>query len=761
MITRLARAAAVALALLVAPVPGYVSAQSPDEASPLIDLGTMIDGLVGGGVRTDSEPAPPSGLDAQPLRPAAAAEPADRAVDRASEAAPRPAAQSRLLAQPSLLGTPGSLVTLGHDGLVRLAGERSTARLGIDLPPMSRDRVLVLTYRNSINVLPQDSALVVSVNGGEAVIFELDAFDGFRTVEIQSSDLVPGTNVVTVEANHRHRIFCGIAASFQIWTEIDFGASGVPISAETFANGTASFEAALANIEGGGPLTLRAAPGAVAEVVDALAVRLAAATGSAMEIGSAYDPVIDGNGRPRVVVGRGAAPSASVVLGGDGAVVLRVVHGPVPGAPSAALPDLDDLLAFSGAASSAGPATRLLVPGLATVLADLGYAPQPEIASFMRQTIEFRLPVDWLTLSSQQALLLLEYGFAEGLAPGARLLVKVNETTVRLLPLDRGGGVQPTLDIGFLASLLGPGLNRLSFEIIVEAQNPEFTCPPWPSDIVSISPGSTLVVPPMPRMHFDGMEWALPGLSASGVVFGQGERIGSGGMPPGEQQRFASLMLQEPEAYINEPPEKVSLRVLDVGEFWAAVVGELPIGRSDILAVLAPSFDVRPPLASALVTRDGGSFAGITRRVAGAGAWVKGLAIPGGPRLESWLHGRTAKAILLQPMEDVPQSLVLILAATADPLEVGRAVVADRLKPEGPYGRVSLFHTDGTWSSWRPPFDAPRLGEPLTPFNIRAVLGNYASWLPIGFTGILFLLTLVSSALALLFIVRTREPNQR
>lgn len=755
---RRVRALAAALALLAA-LSAAARAQTGQE-SPLIDLGPVIEGLTGG---ETAAPAPPPGAGPSALPPPPApAMPAERTAPRA--AADESAAPDRgILVRPRLIEADTSLVTREGDGVVRLAGERTRARLGIDLPPPGPDPVLVLSYRNSINVLPRDSAIIVSINGTETARLEANAFDGFRTVEIEAPALVAGSNVVTVETIHRHRIFCGIEASFQIWTEIDLAASGVALPGFTPGDGEASLEAALAGLDGGTPLAVRAAPEADPRVVDALAARLAPAAGGLVEIGSAFDPVVDGAGRPRVVVERGPRASADIVLGGDGAVVLRVVHGPFGNDPSAALPDLSPLLDPGADGGIAGPGAPVLAPGRAAPLVDLGFEPRNDIASFFRETVEFRLPADWLALSSQKAVLFLDYGFAEGLPPGARLLVKANGTTVRLLPLDRGGGMQPTLDVGFLASLLGPGLNRLAFEVIIEAQNPELACPPWPDRILTVSPGSTLLVPDMPRMHFDGMEWALPSLSSAGVVFGRGDGIGSGGMRPRERERFAALMVPVPSEYRSEPPENVTLRVLTIDEFWPAAVGALPLDRASMLDVLAPPFEVVTP--DPFETANGGAgedlLAAALRRMRAALAWIRGLAVPGGPPLDDWLAGRTAEAILLQPEEDAPQSLLLILSPTADPLAVGRAIVADRLMPEGPHGRLALLHEDGAWSSWRPPFDPPRLEEPLTPWNMRAVLGNYASWLPMGFTGLLFLLTLLSAYVALLFVVRTRHPNQR
>ena len=263
--------------------------------------------------------------------------------------------------------------------------------------------------------------------------------------------------------------------------------------------------------------------------------------------------------------------------------------------------------------------------------------------------------------------------------------MKVNGTTVRLLPLDRGGGMQPTLDVGFLASLLGPGLNRLAFEVIVEAENPNLACPPWPQRLVTILPSSVLSIPDMPRMHFDGMELTLPSLAGSNVAFGQDERIGSGGLRPAEREELRALMAPAPRDYRLEAPENVSLTVLTIDQFGPAVTGDLAIDRSTVLSILAPAFKAPEPEGQDTLNRRlrddrPGPLSETISRVRAAGVWARRLAIPGGPPLTSWLSGRNARAILLQPAEDAPDDLVLILSPTADPATVARAIMDDRLK---------------------------------------------------------------------------------
>ena len=70
-----------------------------------------------------------------------------------------------------------------------------------------------------------------------------------------------------------------------------------------------------------------------------------------------------------------------------------------------------------------------------------------------------------------------------------------------------------------------------------------------------------------------------------------------------------------------------------------------------------------------------------------------------------------------------------------------------------------MLSAEGTWEIWSP-VRLPELREPLRLSNLRAVLGNYASWSPLLFTVTILGLALLSAIPALLFILFTRRRGQ-
>lgn len=475
-------------------------------------------------------------------------------------------------------------------------------------------------------------------------------------------------------------------------------------------------------------------------------------------MGTPWDPAIDSPPEPRIVLEAGAVASVGVVTGADGASVLRIVHSEAdPADPAAALPPLSAHADREHSFSTASSGVSLLVPGAEETIESLGFSQTANVASYIVETVSFRLPKDWLSLASQQGHLFLNYRFPAGLPPGANLLIKANGTTIRELPLDRDGGRElPTLDVGFLAALLGPGVNRIDFEAIIEAEDPELPCPPWPDAVLTIEPTSVLVVPAMPSMYFDGMERGLPSLSAAGLRYDSVEDNGNERFDNAERTEIA-VAVGYPADGVTQTADETTLNIVLADDYTSPLSGELGMTRRRLSGVLAAA------QGAGTASGAGAPGNGVIERVMNAptrmAGWFTGLALPGGPPLDAWLSNKSAVAILLQPTANRPNDITLILGSEVEPVDVARTIVADRLDSNGPRGRVALLTPEGQWQIWRPPFDPPRLSGPVTPGNLRVILGNYASWSPIGFAAVLFLLTLVSALIAIIYLRRTRDER--
>ncbi len=639
------------------------------------------------------------------------------------------------------------------DGIVRLTGEVQREDFFIDLPLAGAAQDVVLSYRIAINVLPEQSQLLIRINGADLSPIEPNAFEGFEQLILPGALLKEGRNEISVSAHHAHRIFCGPDATFAVWTEINTNTSGVRLLRRDLPTDATGLMMALrAQVAASGNLAVRMADDLVEDgLLDALGPRLTGLRGGGPVVlvtERAYGVAEGLVPMARITVVYGAAPAVDVRRAGDGAVVMLLTVG-----YDGKLPDLDTLLPLPAPVPNVAP----LPPGIETALAYLGFDQPNAFNRYTEQTVTFRLPDDWLLLASQKAVLRLGYGFPEGLPKGALMLVKVNGTTIRMLPLDRDGGkALPALDVDFRARLLLPGANALTFVTIVPGDPPNQPCPPMSAPLTIISPQSTLLVPPSPQMRMIGLDRPLVALQPdqiNGLVSATKDTPVSH-LPA----TLAAAMRPVAQA---ERISGASLTITSTGAEESLQLGDLGISRRDLARLLPAENALSLPEASP----DQTDPPGLTDRTK---RWFQGfvrdlvkLAIPDDGPLLAWLKDRPAEALLFIPKDDAPEAMWLMVRADNNPQRLASILAQARLSAEGPRGRFAILTPEGTWESWRTTRTAPQLLEPLSVRNFRVVAGNYASWSPLLFGGLLLSLTLLSVCLALVFVITTRGKRKR
>ena len=395
------------------------------------------------------------------------------------------------------------LVGANRDAIVRLAGESSAVDLSLFVPATLQATGFQLVLRTSINVLPERSSVTVIVNGAALPAVRPVALDGFVTVPLDNTVLQPGENSVRIESNLFHRIYCGPEASFALWIEVDTSLSGIILPSEyrPEPEDLVHLLAAQSALPQG--LSFHVADGVDPQMLGLVTARVLGLRGVRVQgvtIGSPYAPAGATGDLVRIALLPGAESTADVVTGGDGATVLRVRPGSVPEETSIAL---SSILPTEDALK---PTVAVLEPGVATTLGDLGREDAALRGHYILHEVPFQLPANWLVLGPQKGRLTLDYGFAEGLAEGAILLIKLNGITVRLLPLDvDGGDALAPLSIAFLASLLRSGVNVLAFEAIIPGNPPDLPCVNSDGPVLTIKGGSTVLVPASPKMRFPGI----------------------------------------------------------------------------------------------------------------------------------------------------------------------------------------------------------------------------------------------------------------
>lgn len=777
--------AACALCVMALAAPQPVVAQ--DDTPPTITLG-------GSQSTAPGETAPPADA---PVTPAPAEPQADAPVIRLQ---PRAATEDVPLAPPverdraTVAAAPGvdwllpliapiaqlpREVRIGESlpapGILRLTGETARSRLTLELPDtVIPPAELQLALRSGVDVLTGTATLQASVNGAEPVEVQLRSIGDFATISLPAPDLTTGHNTIDLTVQQPHRIYCGPDASFHVWTEIDLANSGASVPADALRADAEGFALAMrAQLARSGTLDLLAD-----EIVDTGVLRRAA---------DAIMASLSGQGRMRVTSFYEAeAPRfAAVALiaskrnavsyrrGASGAIVLQVEYQG---------DQLPDLAAALPAPADADVPLVQITPGRTVPLSALGTEDIVGNTHYFRHDVAFSLPDDWLLLANQKARLTLRYGFGRSLAQGAILLVKVNDQTVRLLPLDRDGGqILPPLPVGFNANLLHPGRNTLSFEMMVPGAPANEACPVRTTDMLVVLADSTLEVPTSPAMTLPGMAAPFSGLMPANVTVPDAV---AGNLDLQAQAIRLASALRDPTA----PQEGVTLTLARLNELNLVPLDDAQVTLGRVQALLFSR--AAPPDATGAAAgqttqaytlaepnpRDGDATGGpgpfrrlgswfASRVVSQDGLWrdvqsFRQTAFQGSQQsLQDWMADRQGDALLWRPDPAQPDALWLILGPrmTADD-------IADRLNrliaSRSAIGEAAVLRTDGTWDIWTP-IRPPVLAERLMGGNLRTILGNYASWSPFLFTLALLGLALLSALPALLYVLSTRDRRGR
>ncbi|WP_126975479.1 cellulose biosynthesis cyclic di-GMP-binding regulatory protein BcsB [Frigidibacter oleivorans] len=775
-VVHLPKAALAALMLAPLLAAGPAAAQEGEAGSPTIllpDLPAADPASPGTAATPAADAADADSADAAPTAtPPAVTPPATGPLPgigavRRDAAAPVPAAGSgdwRLgFGLPP--GLPEGRVTMGaslpQDAILRLTGETVQQDMTLVLPDGAAiPGTLDLVLRSGINLLPQQSRLVVRVNDTEAGTFPLDQQDGWGQIAIPGDALVPGVNRILLDLTQHHRIFCGPEASFGVWTEIDMMRSGVSLAAGDVPLAADSFRVLATNaVSRGLPVEVRMQPGVDPATLGTVmqAVRAILPQMPEVRVLSPYDPVQGAGRRVGISIEQGTTASIRFLRNAQGALILRVTEGD----------GLDRLLAQGLGPEVAKPVLPLLEPGREVSFADLG---QPLIVRNTRYAdaeVPFRLPDDWMLLASQRATLNLRYGYGAGLPDGSILLVKVNGETISLLPLDlQGGAVLPPLRVRFPANLLQGGENRVSFEMVVPGDPPTLECPARETDMLAILGDSTLSVPPSPPMNLGDSQDDL--LSIGGGQVGPMSDSGTLALP-----FQAQLAAETPP-----PPEPQTLVVGQVPQDLSRLPDRAALSRQQILQVLEGVIEVLPAPAASTPSQPATQPTGFTlQQAAPSGAdtaaaeaepapgprWspravvepIWNTVVPDAEPLADWIAGRSARAVLLAPAEGQPGQWSLVLRSGEDASAAALAFDRFRHDRAANGAEVALWLEDGSWTSW-PPRPAPQLQGPVTRANLLAVVGNFASWGPAYYTAVLVGLALLSVLPAIAFVRLTR-----
>lgn len=411
----------------------------------------------------------------------------------------------------------------------------------------------VVGYLSAVSVLPEASTMTLAVNGAKAGTAAIDGARGLREAgfAIAPGKLAHGWNALHLSVAQRHRVDCSLAATYELWTQIDAEGTGFLPAAPAAIAEPADLAALSPAADGAVPIRLvqagRMPEAAIERLIGAL--QDATLAGRFSQPAAEFGPTAQGDGLNIAV---GTAETLAAALD---ATTLGTVAGPrlalLPGtdgrrptllATGRSEAEVDDALrAFSRLRSAAPSGTpeglraladangRRVAGGERVSLADLGFADAHVTGRLHRIGFDLAMPHDFLPADYAKVVLDLVGSYGPGLAPGAKIIVEINGRNAASAELGRARGETMTRKSVFMPlSLMRPGLNRITLSALLpreddracangEAQDGEAQA----AERLFLSAATAITVPPLARI---GRQPDLAQTVAAGFPYAQGRR---------------------------------------------------------------------------------------------------------------------------------------------------------------------------------------------------------------------------------------------
>ncbi|GJD95856.1 cellulose biosynthesis cyclic di-GMP-binding regulatory protein BcsB [Methylobacterium iners] len=445
------------------------------------------------------------------------------------DASPKPEAENF----PSVLPSRNIRRPQPNSASLRLSGENGRASWAFYVTE-TEARVggrFAVSYLSAISVLPEASTITLAINDEVVGTAPVEGASGIRTIhfDIPPGRFVPGYNAVGVSVDQRHRVDCTLAATYELWTQIDVDGTGFLVGTERAGTITDLRDLPALGVASDGATPIRLVHG-TERLTEVAVERLLTAVQELVLAGRVVQPVVDfgapAGGTEGINFAVGTAGTMASILG------PRAVEG-IVGPHLALLPSRPDrrptLLATGTTEAEVEQALARLAtihkakplgtkPGL-RVLADaagrpveggeritlheFGFADVSFTGRQHRIVIDLLLPHDVLVADYAKLVLEVTGRYAAGLATDAKILAEINGVNAASVELGQADATKPTRKTIFLPlRLMRPGFNR----IVVATQLPrkgEATCPVAATpeaERMTLSASTTIVVPPLARI---------------------------------------------------------------------------------------------------------------------------------------------------------------------------------------------------------------------------------------------------------------------
>lgn len=469
---------------------------------------------------TSAAPVPPSiAVQPQPTAPAP-----QLAAMANTAAPPRPGDVRRFVVPFSKLGLGGEYDRRSWS--VYLTPEQAAAKASF-----------TFAYQNSIVVAPEASVLTVYLNSRPIGQQRVGSPDGSSAVtfEVPPGLLQPGANLVTFEADQRHRTDCSIQSTYELWSNIDPAGTYLSFAGRDAAQlssadairaigvdgaGKTEFDIVVPALEQPGttkPL-LRLAQGL--SVLSSMPNQIFAFSTASLPAG--------GPGKLSVLVGTAAELRPlfpGLPPGAESAALAAFVTDPRSGSPvllisgpswQAVSSAIDTIVSPTDRSSDvrrdvltterwSAPNAPLVFSDTNIALSQLGVKTTEFSGRRLRTSFNIAVPADFYANAYGEAKVLLDAAYTDNVMPGSHIDIYVNDNIASTVPITTtSGGILRHLPIRVTMRHFKPGLNSMAIEAILMTK-----------DDAACAPGATAGATPRFAL-FDTSELQIPDFARVG-----------------------------------------------------------------------------------------------------------------------------------------------------------------------------------------------------------------------------------------------------
>ncbi|MBX4956343.1 cellulose biosynthesis cyclic di-GMP-binding regulatory protein BcsB [Rhizobium lentis] len=480
-----------------------------------------------------TQPAPPPAVTPPaPVKPAAAPPP----IVVQPQPALQPAAAANRAAPLSFGDIRRYVVPFSKFGL---AGEYDRRSWSVYLTPeqAAAKASFTFAYQNAIVVAPEASALTVYLNNRPIGQQRVGSPDGSSAVtfEVPPGLLQPGANLVTFEADQRHRTDCSIQSTYELWSNIDPAGTYLSFAGSEAAQLSSADAVRAVGVDGAGktqfdilvpaleqpgmtkPL-LRLAQGL--SVLSSMPNQIFAfSTNSLPAAGPGRLGVLVGTAAelrplfPGLPAGAESAALAAFVTDPRSGSPVLLISGPSWQAVSSAIDTIvsptdrsvdvrRDALATE---RWSAPNAPLIFSDTSIALSQLGVKTTEFSGRRFRTSFNIAVPADFYANAYGEAKVLLDAAYTENVLPGSHIDIYVNDNIASTVPLtSTTGGILRHLPIRVTMRHFKPGLNTVSIETTLMTK-----------DDAACAPGATAGANPRFAL-FDTSEVHIPDFARVG-----------------------------------------------------------------------------------------------------------------------------------------------------------------------------------------------------------------------------------------------------